>query len=69
MTKQKKLYRSRTNKMIAGICGGLGDYFNVDPTIVRIAFVVISLLPGPSIIFYLLGWIIIPVEPAGADKK
>lgn len=50
--------------MIAGICGGLADYFNLDPTMVRLGFVVVSLLPGPSIIFYLLGWIIIPKEPA-----
>lgn len=63
MKKTKKLYRSRSNRMIAGICGGMGDFFNIDPTLVRIGFVIVSLLPGPSIIFYLIGWIIIPLEP------
>jgi phage shock protein PspC (stress-responsive transcriptional regulator) len=63
MKHAKKLYRSRTNRMIAGICGGIGEYFSVDATLVRIGFVIVSLLPGPSIIFYLLAWMIIPLEP------
>lgn len=66
MMKQKKLLRSRKNRMIAGICGGMADYFGIDATLVRIGFVIISLLPGPSIIFYLLAWIIIPLEPENA---
>lgn len=64
MTKPKKLYRSRTNRMLAGICGGIAEYLNLDPTIVRIGFIIISLLPGPSIIFYILAWIVIPEKPA-----
>ena len=64
MKEPKKLYRSRKNRMIAGICGGLADYWGMDPTIVRLLFVLISLLPGPSIIFYVLAWFIIPEEPA-----
>lgn len=62
-TTAKKLYRSRTDRKIAGICGGLAAFFNIDATIVRIALIIISLLPGPSVIFYLLAWIIIPLEP------
>lgn len=57
----KKLYRSSTNKKLAGVCGGLGEYFNVDPTIVRIIFVLL-LLPGgfPGLIPYLVLWAIVP---------
>ena len=50
--------------MLAGICGGIAEYLNLDPTIVRIGFIIISLLPGPSIIFYILAWIVIPEKPA-----
>lgn len=60
----KKLYRSRKNRIIGGICGGLGEYFNIDPTIIRVVLVIASFLPGPSVIFYLLAWIIIPLEPS-----
>ncbi|MEW6610428.1 MAG: PspC domain-containing protein [Patescibacteria group bacterium] len=58
----KKLYRSRTNKMIAGVCGGLAEYFNVDPTIVRLAFVLITFFQGFGILLYLVLWIIVPLE-------
>lgn len=67
--KEKKLYRSRKDHMIAGICGGLGQYFGIDSTIVRILFVIISLLPGPSVIFYLIAWIVIPLEPQTNTRK
>ncbi len=59
----KKLYRSRKNYMIAGICGGLGEYFDVDPTIVRLVLLCSVLLAGTGILFYLIGWIVIPVDP------
>jgi phage shock protein C len=60
----KKLYRSRTDHQISGICGGLGEYFNVDPTIIRIAFVAGAFLTG-SLVFwaYLVMWIVIPESP------
>ena len=64
MSTAKRLYRSRKNRMIAGICGGLAEYLNFDPTLVRIALLVISALPGPSVIFYLIAWVVIPLEPA-----
>ena len=57
----KRLYRSRTNKIIAGVCGGIGEYFNIDPVIVRILAVVI---PGFGWFAYLLCAIIIPQEQA-----
>jgi len=60
----KKLYRSRTKKMIAGVCGGLADYFDIDISLVRLIFVGISLVTAiiPMLIFYVIAWIILPVE-------
>jgi len=62
-TEVKKLYRSRTDRMIAGVCGGLGEYLNVDPTLIRLIFVFAALLGGPGIIIY-IGWLlVVPEEP------
>ncbi len=59
----KKLYRSRTNKMLGGVCGGLGEYFNVDPTLVRIGFVLLALPGGlPGVLPYIILWVIIPKQ-------
>jgi len=62
----KKLYRSRTNFMIAGICGGLGEMFSVDPTLLRLALVLLCVFTGivPFVLIYLAAWIIIPPAPA-----
>ena len=61
MVATKKLYRSRTNKMIAGVCGGLEDYTNIDATIWRIIFVFLGLPGGlPGILAYVLLWVIVP---------
>lgn len=62
----KKLYRSSTNKKIAGVCGGLAEYFGINATVVRIVFVIL-LLPGgfPGLIPYLVLWVILPLRPAG----
>ena len=63
----KRLYRSRKHKMLGGVCGGLAEYFGVDPTIVRVAWIVISIFPLiPGILVYIIAWIVIPREP-GAD--
>jgi len=61
----KKLYRSNKDKMIAGICGGLGEMSNIDPTLLRLGFVFIGLLSGviPVLVAYIVGWIIIPTNP------
>ncbi len=58
----KKLYKSRTDKKIAGICGGLGEYMDVDPTIIRLAAVFFAFW-GAGFIAYLIGWIMIPDPP------
>ncbi|MGL4779778.1 MAG: PspC domain-containing protein [Bacteroidales bacterium] len=61
----KKLYRSSTDKMIAGVCGGLGDYFNVDPTLIRLGAVILLFITAlfPTIIAYIIAAIIVPVKP------
>lgn len=61
----KRLTRSYTDKKIAGICGGLGEYLSVDPTIVRLAFVFLGLATGvfPFLIGYIIAWILVPVAP------
>ncbi|MCW8398732.1 PspC domain-containing protein [Legionella sp. PATHC038] len=59
----KKLWRSRRDRKIAGICGGLGVYFSVDPVWIRIIFVVFFLLGGAAFIAYILLWLLIPLEP------
>ncbi len=57
----KKLYRSKKNKILGGVCGGLGEYFNVDPTIVRLLWIIFTVLSfAAGLIIYLLAWIIIP---------
>ena len=67
-TQSKKLYRSRTDRKIAGVCGGISKYFGVDVTIVRVLFLLL-LLPGglPGFVPYLILWLITPIEPAIED--
>jgi phage shock protein C len=59
----KHLYRSTTNVMIAGVCGGLGEYFDVDPTLIRLAAVVLFFAGAIGLLAYLLAWIIVPKAP------
>lgn len=59
----KKLYRSRKDKMVAGICGGIGEIYSLDPTMVRLVYALITIFSaGTAILVYILGWIIIPEE-------
>jgi len=60
---EKRLYRSKQNKVIAGICGGIAEYFSLDPTIVRVIWVLITLLGGTGILAYLICIFIIPEGP------
>lgn len=64
----KKLYRSRDNKMISGVCGGIGEYFNVDPVLIRIIFLLIALPGGVSVLLYFVCWILMPLEPAHGSR-
>lgn len=60
---KKRLYRSRKDKMLAGICGGLAEYFAVDPSLVRIACVLLCLYAGTGLLVYILAAIIIQEDP------
>ncbi len=59
----KKLYKSNHNKMIDGVCGGIAEYFNIDPTLVRLGVVLLSLLGFSGILAYIIAAIIIPRAP------
>lgn len=61
----KQLFRSRTNRVIAGICGGIGEMTNIDPTIIRLLVVFLSVITAliPAIITYIIGIFIIPEKP------
>ena len=62
----KRLYRSKNERMLGGVCAGLGEYLDVDPAVIRLIWVVITILSiGAGIIVYILAWIIIPEENTG----
>ncbi len=66
----KQLCKSNTNKKIAGVCGGIGEYFGIDPTLIRLGFVALSLLAGGGLAVYIIAAIIMPesgVCPRTAD--
>ena len=64
MDASRKLYRSTSNRQLAGVCGGLAEYFNLDPTLIRVLFVILAVLGGSGVILYIALWIIIPKAPA-----
>jgi len=59
----RKLYRSKSNRQLAGVCGGLAQYFNLDATLVRVLFILLAVLGGSGLVLYLAMWIIVPKEP------
>lgn len=59
---EKRLYRSRKERVLGGVCGGIAEYFGVDPTLVRLLAVILILAGGAGIIAYIIAWIIIPEE-------
>lgn len=65
----KKLFRSKNEKLISGVCGGIATYFNVDPTVVRFIWVVVSLISAsiPGVLIYIICTFIIPEEPYAFD--
>ena len=60
---EKKLYKSSTDKKLAGVCGGLAEYFNIDSTLVRLGWVVFGLLGGSGLLAYIIAAIIMPDRP------
>jgi len=63
----KRLYRSRTERKIAGVCGGIATYFRIDPVIPRLLWVVFALAAGTGLLAYIICWLVIPEEPLGAS--
>ena len=59
----KKLYRSKTDKQIGGVCGGIAEYFEIDSTLVRLGFSVFSLFGGSGLMLYIIAWAVMPIEP------
>jgi len=66
---QKKLYRSNTNKTVAGVCGGIGEFFNIDPTIVRVIYVIASIFSAgfPGLLIYIILCVVMPSAPEGGQ--
>ncbi|MFQ5961920.1 MAG: PspC domain-containing protein [Candidatus Methylomirabilales bacterium] len=69
--RMKKIYRSQKDRKLAGICGGLGEIFSIDSTLIRLAVVFIGLVTGilPIVIAYIVGWMIIPVAPPHPEQE
>jgi len=65
MMEEKRLVRIEDGRMIAGVCTGLGRYFGVDTTIIRILFLLLFFFAGGGVLLYLILWVIMPLEPAG----
>lgn len=61
----KRLYRSRSERMISGVCGGLAQYLNLDPTLIRLLFVITAIFGGPGLIVYIVMLFVVPEEPLG----
>lgn len=70
MSTEKRLTRSQSDKMLGGVCGGLGEYFDIDPTLVRIAFAGLVLVGvGSPILLYLLLWVIMPGQSTSVARE
>jgi phage shock protein C len=60
---RKRLYRSRDNRWLVGVCGGIGDYFDIDATVIRVIFVFTAFIFGGGLWIYIILWIIMPLNP------
>lgn len=63
----KTLQRSKSNRILTGVCGGIGEFLNVDANLIRLAFAVFTLLGGSGVLLYLIAWLLIPEEGAEAS--
>ena len=63
----QKLYRSRSERLLVGICGGLANHFHIDPTWIRLLFILFFFLGGAALFLYVVMWIIVPLEPNGIN--
>jgi phage shock protein C len=60
MEAPRKLYRSQSQRILAGICGGLAEYFNIDATVMRVLFLILAVFGGSGLVLYLVMWIVVP---------
>jgi phage shock protein C len=60
MEEPRKLYRSQSQRMLAGVCGGLAEYFNIDATVMRVLFLILAVFGGWGLVLYLVMWIVVP---------
>ena len=65
----KRLYRSRTDRKIAGVCGGLADYLGIDPVIPRLVWIVFALAAGMGVLAYIICWLVVPEESEAAKTS
>ena len=67
----KRLYKSQTSKMLGGVCGGIAEYFNLDPTLVRLAYAFLSIFSAcfPGILLYIVMCIVVPSAPYGQQQQ
>lgn len=63
MNRNKRLYRSRKQRQVAGVCGGIADYLSIDPTLVRLVWALFALAGGPGVVLYIILAVIMPEEP------
>lgn len=68
-TRPKRFYRSREDRWISGVCGGLGEYFNIDPILVRIGFFIITVIYGFGIILYIILWLFVDENPYQSPRQ
>ena len=69
MADVRKLYRSRTNRQVAGVCGGLAEHTGIDSLVWRVGFVAVTLAGGAGVLVYLLLWVLMPPGPRSADQQ
>ena len=68
-TSIRRIYRSEENRIFAGVCGGFGEYFNIDPVIIRLVWILFVMAGGSGIILYIIAWLIIPKQPMNIDDE
>jgi phage shock protein PspC (stress-responsive transcriptional regulator) len=66
----KRLYRSKNERMLGGVCAGLGEHFDIDPAVIRLVWAVITVLSiGTGVLVYVIAWILIPEEESGSSEQ
>lgn len=65
----RRLLRSRSDRRIAGVCGGLGRHLDIDPTWIRLAFAALFVTTGTGLLFYIILWVVMPLEAATTDAR